>query len=57
VPWSQAAEVFIGLQRLGRHCTLLVYKGEGHAVQSLPNRRDLAERVLGWLNQHLGSPG
>ncbi len=57
VPWSQAAEVFIGLRRLGRRCTLLVYRGEEHGGWSLPNRRDLIERVLGWLNEYLGSPG
>ena len=57
VPWSQAAEVFVGLRRLGRLCTLLVYKGEEHGDWSLPNRRDLNERTLGWLTRHLEGSG
>lgn len=57
VPWSQAGELFVGLRRLGRRCTLLVYKGQEHGGWSLPHRRDCTERVLGWLDSYLGSPG
>jgi len=48
VPWLQSGEVFVGLQRLGRTCTLLVYDREGHipAHWSEANRRDLARRHL-----------
>ncbi len=57
VPWSQAAEVFIGLRRLGRRCMLLVYKGEEHGEWSLPSQRDLSTRVVDWLDEYLGSAG
>jgi acetyl esterase/lipase len=55
VPWWQAAEAFVGLRRLGRPCTLLLYRGETHVPSrwSVANRRDLADRVLEWLDRHL----
>lgn len=54
-PWTQAGEVFVGLRRLGRVCTLLVYRGETHVPDrwSESNRRDLATRELQWLRSHL----
>ena len=54
-PWLQAGEAFVGLRRLSRTCTLLVYEGEGHEPNRWAecNRRDLATRILEWLQRHL----
>jgi len=55
VSWAQSGEVFVGLRRLGRTCTLLVGRGEGHGISrwSEPNRREAVVRVLEWLDRHL----
>lgn len=54
-PWSQSAEIFVALRRLGRRCTLLVYPGEGHSPDrfSRGHRDDMTRRVLAWLAEHL----
>ena len=58
-PWSQSAEMFVALRRLGRRCTLLVYPGEGHSPDrfSRDHRDDVIHRVLAWLQEHLGPAG
>ena len=57
VPWLQSGEVFVGLRRLGRVCTLLLYPHGGHNPTSFPEpaRRDVVERVLAFLDRHLAS--
>ena len=57
VAWLQSGEVLVGMRRLGRDCTLLLYPGEGHQpTRYRPvNRRDVAERVLAFLDTHLAT--
>ena len=58
VAWLQSGEVLVGMRRLGRDCTLLLYRGEGHqpTLYRPDNRRDVAERVLAFLAAHLAIP-
>lgn len=57
VSWAQSGEVFVGLRRLGRTCTLLVGRGEGHGISrwSEANRREAVTRILAWLDRYLGA--
>ncbi|MBC8102373.1 MAG: S9 family peptidase [Cytophagales bacterium] len=50
-----AAEVFVGLRRLGKTAEFARYAGEGHAVDrwSAASREDYARRVLDWFDRHL----
>lgn len=50
---QQADEMFVGLRRLGKEVGLLRYHGEGHGGFSEPNRSDMIERVLAFLDKHL----
>lgn len=58
IHWLQSGEVFTGMRRLGRTCTFLLYPQEGHVPTGFtePNRRDVVERVLSFLEEHLVSP-
>jgi dipeptidyl aminopeptidase/acylaminoacyl peptidase len=55
VPSFLAAEVFVGLRRLGRQVEYARYQGSGHdpAVWSYPNQLDLCNRMIAWFNQYL----
>jgi dipeptidyl aminopeptidase/acylaminoacyl peptidase len=55
VSWTQCGEVFVGPRRLGRSCTLLVGRGEGHGAArwSEANRPEAVGRMLAWLARHL----
>ncbi len=57
IPWLQSGEVFTGMRRLGRTCTFVLYPKEGHVPTDFAeaNRRDVVERVLSFLKEHLAS--
>jgi dipeptidyl aminopeptidase/acylaminoacyl peptidase len=58
VPAREAEQVFVGLRRLGRPVTLVVYEGEEHhqAEWRRANVDDYWRRVFDWLATHLGGP-
>lgn len=51
----QAAEVFTGLQRLGKEVVMVTYQKARHLPSAAEPRyfRDIAERVCDWLTRHL----
>lgn len=53
VPASQAEIMFTALYRQNKDAVLLTYWGEGHALQSPANIRDMTLEVLGWLADRL----
>ena len=56
--WLQWGEVFVGMRRLRKRCTLLLYRDGGHGLATLsePDQRDAVNRVLAFLTEHLGRP-
>lgn len=53
LPLGQAEEMFSALYRQNKDAVLATYWGEGHAVESPGNLRDLYGRVLSWFDTHL----
>jgi dipeptidyl aminopeptidase/acylaminoacyl peptidase len=53
VDWHQSIELYSGLRRLGKECTLLLYPDEGHAMQSKPNQVNLTKRMKAWFDTYL----
>jgi len=49
-------EIFAGLRRLGKEADYVKYEGEGHAPPywSYANQVDFCNRVIAWLDTHLG---
>jgi dipeptidyl aminopeptidase/acylaminoacyl peptidase len=52
---SQADEVFVGLQRLGKEVVYVKYSGEGHGITRYLNQLDYCNRMIDWFNVHLKS--
>jgi dipeptidyl aminopeptidase/acylaminoacyl peptidase len=52
---QRAEETFVGLRRLGKEVTLVVYEGEEHhpGTWSVQNATDYWERIFDWLERHL----
>ncbi len=52
---EQANLMYVGMRRADKKVTLLLYRGEGHGPGwfRLPSRRDAAERIVGWFEDHL----
>lgn len=50
-----AAEVFVGLRRLGKEVEFAKYEGEGHdpLTWSYANQMDFCNRMIAWFEQHL----
>jgi dipeptidyl aminopeptidase/acylaminoacyl peptidase len=50
-----AAEVFVGLRRLGKTVELARYEGEDHweGTWSYANQLDFCNRVIAWFDDHL----
>ncbi len=50
-----AAEVFVGLRRLGQTVTYAVYDDEEHwpGTWSYPNQVDVVKRTIDWFDRHL----
>ncbi|RZL41743.1 MAG: S9 family peptidase, partial [Variovorax sp.] len=52
-PAAQSLEYWRALRALGVASTLMVYAGEGHAIQSAQNIADVNRRVVGWFDRYL----
>lgn len=50
----EAEQMFHALLRQNKDAAFLRYWGEGHRIESPANIRDLWERVIPWLDEHLG---
>jgi dipeptidyl aminopeptidase/acylaminoacyl peptidase len=59
VPAAQAAEVFVGLRRLGKEVVYARYEGEEHwqGTWGRANVEDYWSRVVEWFDSHLGPRG
>jgi dipeptidyl aminopeptidase/acylaminoacyl peptidase len=55
---SLSDEVFVGLRRLGKDVSYAKYPGEGHTpdIWNAKDQLDLSNRVIDWLDRHLGDP-
>lgn len=56
VDWHQSIELYSGLRRLGKACTLLIYPDEHHAMSNKTNQVDLTKRIKAWFDTYL-KPG
>ena len=52
-PAAQSLEYWRALRALGVASTLMVYAGEGHAIQSAQNIADVNRRIVGWFDKYL----
>jgi acetyl esterase/lipase len=55
VPEGQAQELYRALHDAGVEVELVVYPREGHQVQEPAHLADQRQRVIRWLNTHLGN--
>ncbi|WP_066364463.1 S9 family peptidase [Herbidospora mongoliensis] len=56
-PPSDAEQMFVALRRLGKEVDYILYPDSGHSLTHdarLDRRIDRSERMLHWLNRHLG---
>lgn len=53
IPIGQAEEMFAGLLRQNKDAELATYWGEGHAIASPENLRDLYGRAVAWFDRYL----
>ncbi len=53
-----AAEVFVGLRRLGKEVVFAKYEGEDHAefTWGYANQLDFCNRMIAWFDDHLKNP-
>jgi len=52
--WRQSIELYSGLRRLGKTCTLLLYPDEGHTMyKNQENQLDLTRRIKAWFDRYL----
>jgi dipeptidyl aminopeptidase/acylaminoacyl peptidase len=54
VPVGESEYIHRVLTEKGVRCELVVYEDEGHAIEKLPNRIDVYERVVAFLDEVLG---
>jgi dipeptidyl aminopeptidase/acylaminoacyl peptidase len=52
-PAPQSREFWHALKTLGVETQLVIYPGEGHAIQQPDHRRDIMNRMIGWFDQHM----
>jgi dipeptidyl aminopeptidase/acylaminoacyl peptidase len=58
VPIINSEQLFLALRRLGRITQLVVYPEQHHVIDRPSYRKDLYERYLDWLGEHVkGEPG
>lgn len=50
---NQSIEFYLGLKRLEKKATMLVYPNEGHALRNERSQRDLSQRTLNWFDHYL----
>ncbi len=53
VPVSESEQLFHALLRQGKDAVFLRYWGEGHVIRSPANIRDMWNRIVPWLDEHL----
>jgi len=53
VPPAQSMEFHLGLWRLGKTSTMLVYPKEDHSLLDEENQEDLSKRVTDWFSHYL----
>ena len=57
VPWTQGIELYLALRRLGRPAWFLQYRGEGHHLESYPNKLDYSIKMREFFDHYLkGAP-
>ena len=56
VDWRQSIQLYSGLRRLGKECTLLIYPSERHGLRKPENQVDFTRRMKAWLAKYL-KPG
>ena len=54
-PAPQSLEYWHGLKAMGVETSLVIYPGEGHGIRKPEHQHDLADRIVGWFDKHLGS--
>ena len=54
VPVSESEAIHRELVERGVRCELLIYEDEGHPIEKLPNRIDVFERAVAFLDEVLG---
>ncbi len=57
VPVGEAMQLAVGLQSLGHDPELLFFPDEGHGLTRLENRLLLADRLIRFLDRHIGDEG
>jgi dipeptidyl aminopeptidase/acylaminoacyl peptidase len=55
VPVSESEHIHAVLTAKGVPCELLVFEDEGHTVEKLPNRIEMWERAVAFLDRVVGS--
>ena len=55
-PAANMAEVFVGLRRLNKTATMVIYDGEEHGSWGFPNAVDSTNRTIAWFDAHIGPP-
>lgn len=53
VDWQQNVMFYLAMRRLKKPATLLLYPNEYHALEELPNRADLRQRMEEWFAYYL----
>ena len=53
VDWQQNVMFYLAMRRLKKPATLLLYPNEYHALEELPNRADLRQRMEEWFTHYL----
>ena len=54
MPVSESEAIHRELVARGVRCELVIYEDEGHMVEKLPNRIDVFERAVAFLDEVLG---
>lgn len=53
INWQQSLYMFNAMKRLGKDVQLLLYKNEGHSINSAKNRIDVSRRTKQWFDFYL----
>lgn len=49
----QSIEYYLGLRRLGKNCTMLLYPNQGHVISDREKQKDLTDRIHNWFDYYL----
>jgi dipeptidyl aminopeptidase/acylaminoacyl peptidase len=52
-PAPQSVEFWHGLQAVNVPTSLVIYPGQGHAIRSPEDLKDLQDRITGWFDKYL----